>query len=70
MASYSEGEAAILRLLKDETEKLDHDMVEPDEDGVTYKYVLSSAEVYQRLAELLQNVQRQISGNERESQGF
>lgn len=43
----SEEEAAILRLLKDEIINLNHDM-------------LSSAEVYQRLTELLQNVQRQM----------
>lgn len=56
----SEGEAAILRLLKDETQNLYHDMMVPDEEGAYYKYVLSSAEVYQRLTELLQNVQRQM----------
>ena len=43
----SKEEKAILRLLKDEIIKLNHDM-------------LSSAEVYQRLTELLQNVQRQM----------
>lgn len=56
----SEEEADILRLLKDETQKLYHDMMAPDEDGQGYKYVLSSAEVYQRLAELLQDVRRQM----------
>lgn len=56
----SEGEAAILRLLKYETQNLYHDMMAPDEDGAYYKYVLSSAEVYQRLTGLLQNVRRQM----------
>lgn len=60
--TVSEEETAILRLLKDETIKLDYDMRVPDEEGqgYKYKYVLSSAEVYQRLTELLQNVQRQM----------
>lgn len=56
----SEEEADILRLLKDETQNLYHDMMAPDGDEANYKYVLSSAEVYQRLAELLQNVRRQM----------
>lgn len=56
----SEEEADILRLLKDETQNLYHDMIAPDGDEANYKYVLSSAEVYQRLAELLQNVRRQM----------
>lgn len=58
--AISEREAAILRLLKDETKKLYHDMMAPEEEGPDYKFVLSSAEVYQRLAELLQNVRRQM----------
>lgn len=60
--AISEKEAAILRLLKDETEKLYHDMMASDEEGqgYNYKYVLSSEEVYQLLTELLQNVQRKM----------
>lgn len=56
----SEEEAAILRLLKDETQNLYHEMIAPDGDESNYEYVLSSAEAYQRLAELLQNVRRQM----------
>lgn len=58
--AISEREAAVLRLLKDETQNLYHDMMASDGDEANYKYVLSSAEVYQRLAELLQNVRRQM----------
>lgn len=58
--AISEREAAVLRLLKDETKNLDHDMIAPDGDEANYKYVLSSAEVYQRLTEILQNVRRQM----------
>ncbi|MDE6640090.1 MAG: hypothetical protein K2K63_06175 [Acetatifactor sp.] len=60
--TISEEEADILRLLKDETIKLNHDMMTSDEEGQghKYKYALSSAEVYQRLTELLQNVRRQM----------
>lgn len=58
--------AALIRLLREETEQLYHDMRAPEEGradpegavgaGPDYRYVLSSAEVYQRLTEMLQRV--------------
>lgn len=60
--AISEWEAAVIQLLKEETEKLYIDMAVPAENG-NYKYVLSSVEVYQRLAEIMQNVRRQWHSN-------
>lgn len=54
-----EDEAAMIRLLKEETEKLYRDMTA--ESGSDDNYVLSSAEVYRRLTELLQKVRRQTA---------
>lgn len=68
--AVSEETAAVIRLLREETEQLYGDMRAPEEgradsegaEGARpdYRYVLSSAEVYQRLTEMLQRVRRQI----------
>ena len=58
----SEEEAAVIRLLKEETEKLYHDMTVLDKDGVNYKYVLTVNEVEQRLNTTIQNVRTQLIG--------
>ncbi len=58
----SEGEAAVMQFLKEEAEKLYHDMTVPDKDGMNYRYdVLSAIEVYQRLTELMQDVRRMLT---------
>lgn len=56
----SEQEATVIRLLKEETEKLYHDMTVPDKDGVNYKYVLTTTEVEQRLNVMIQNARTQL----------
>lgn len=55
----SEDEAAIIQFLKEEAKELWSDMCVLEEDGVC-KYILSSAEVYQRLTELMQNGKLQL----------
>ena len=58
----SEEEATVIRLLKEETEKLYHDITVLDKDGVNYKYVLTVNEVEQRLNTTIQNVRTQLIG--------
>lgn len=56
----SEDEATIVRVLKEETEKLYHDMTV--QDGTNYRQdALTSIEVYRRLTELLQDVLRMLT---------
>ena len=58
----SEGEAAVVRFMKEETEKLYHDMTVSDKDGMNYRYdTLSAIEVYQRLTELMSDVRRMLT---------
>lgn len=56
-----EEEAAAIRLLKEETEKLYRDMTAAEKGGSDDNSILSSAEVYRRLTELLQKVRRQMA---------
>ena len=58
----SKEEAAVIQLLKEEIEKLRNDMTELDKDGVSYEYVLSPDEVYQRLTTIIENVQTRLIG--------
>ena len=48
--------------MKEEIEKLRNDMTELDKDGVSYEYVLSPDEVYQRLTTIIENVQTRLIG--------
>lgn len=58
--AVSEEEAAMIRLLREETEALYHDLTEAADGGSPRDpCALSSAEVYKRLTELLQRVRRQ-----------
>lgn len=58
--AISEEEAAVIQLLKEETDRLYGDMTVPDENGTNYKYVLSSIEVYQRLTAIFQDMKAQL----------
>ena len=62
----SEEEAAVIRLLKEETETLGNDMTVLDKDGVQYNYALSLGEVYQRLTAIIENVQTRLIGASQE----
>lgn len=58
--AISEEEAAVMQLLKEGTDRLYGDMTAPDENGMNYKYVLSSIEVYQRLTAIFQDMKAQL----------
>lgn len=58
--AISEEEAAVIQLLKEETDRLYGDMIVPDENGMNYKYELSSIEVYQRLTAIFQDMKAQL----------
>ena len=60
--AVSEEEAAVIRLLKEEIETLRKDMTVLGKDGVTYKYILSLDQVYQRLTTIIENVQTRLIG--------
>lgn len=60
--TISEEESAVIQLLKEETEKLYHDMTVPDKYGVNYKYVLTVNEVDQRLDAMIQSARAQLIG--------
>ena len=64
--AISKEEAAVIRLLKEETEKLRMDMTVLDKDGAHYKYALSLGEVYQRLTTIIENVQTRLIGASQE----
>ena len=64
--AISKEEAAVIRLLKEETDTLRKDMTALDKDGVHYKYVLSLGEVYQRLTTIIENVQTRLIGASQE----
>lgn len=64
--AISEEEMAIIRFLREETERLYHDIWHHDaeaqgEGGVSDMYALSSAEVYQRLTEILQKLKGKMT---------
>ncbi len=56
----SEEEAAVIQLLKEETEQLYHDMTVSVSDGNGYRYVLTPDETDRRLNEMIQNVRAQL----------
>lgn len=64
--TISNEEAAVIRLLKEETETLRNDMTVLDKDGVNYEYVLSLDEVYRRLTTIIENVQTRLIGASQE----
>lgn len=58
--AISEEEAAVIQFLKAETDRLYGDMTVPDENGMNYRYVLPSIEVYQRLTAIFQDMKAQL----------